>query len=74
MKTMAISMTKSTRRSSARDGRNDLRGFCEYTCRNGACVLSRFERFWMAAVAAARCPVCGEAAMPAGDETFGSPN
>jgi len=69
MKTMALPTVKRIRKTSARENRDGLVGFAEYTCRNGTCVLARFDRFSMAGGADAVCPVCGESAFPAGEET-----
>ncbi|HET9796289.1 MAG TPA: hypothetical protein VFS34_17745 [Thermoanaerobaculia bacterium] len=74
MKTTAIPMAKSPRRRPAREDRDEFTGFFEYTCPNAGCVLSRFDRFSMAAAADARCPVCGERAEPAREENPGSAN
>jgi hypothetical protein len=73
MKTMALPMVKRNRKAFAREVRHGLAGFFEYTCRNTTCVLSRFDRFSMAGGADARCPVCGESAFAA-DEDTGAPN
>jgi hypothetical protein len=69
MKPMAIPMTMRKRNPSYPEDSGEFGGFSDYVCQNGACVLSRFDRFSMASVGDARCPVCGEAAWPAADET-----
>jgi hypothetical protein len=53
------------RKSSASERGDGFTGFSEYSCQNPACVLSRFDRFSMAASANAACPVCGKTAVPA---------
>jgi hypothetical protein len=68
MKTIAIQRTRRNSEQASRADRDGLAEFFEYACRNGDCVLSRFDRFSMAATAEARCPVCGQEALPAGDE------
>ena len=69
MKTMATRMAANMGKSSPPNDEAGFQGFSEYVCRNRTCVLSRFDRFSMAAAAGARCPVCGERAVPAADET-----
>jgi len=41
------------------DGRGRWPGFNDYTCSNEICVLSRFEKFSMAASPDPCCPICG---------------
>ncbi len=69
MKTMAISMAVRKRNGPSANEQAGFPGFADYVCRNGTCVLSRFDRFSMAATSDARCPVCGEVASLAADET-----